>query len=293
MNTYKSYERLVEPARPTSELWRLASSIVLVVVIFLAANVAYFNFLRGTPDWHNLSRELENGSTARSVLWMLASFGGLFAALAIALRVMHRRPISSLFGGFPACVADFWLTLRLAMVLFGIVLILPSPADFAPERAMDFVPWLMLAPMSLAAILFQITTEELVFRGYLQSQLAARFSSPWVWIVLPSVLFAALHYDPSTYGENAILVAAWAGLFGLAAADLTARSGNLGPALALHFANNVSAIMFVSTKDYWDGLALYVVPFGPKDTEFVAAVLPLEGLVILCGWLVARIAIRR
>lgn len=293
MNTYKSYERLVEPARPTSELWRLASSIVLVVVIFLVANVAYFNFLRGTPDWHNLSRELENGSTARSVLWMLASFGGLFAALAIALRVMHRRPISSLFGGFPACFADFWLTLRLAMVLFGIVLILPSPADFTPERAMDFVPWLMLAPMSLAAILFQITTEELVFRGYLQSQLAARFSSPWVWIVLPSVLFAALHYDPSTYGENAILVAAWAGLFGLAAADLTARSGNLGPALALHFANNVSAIMFVSTKDYWDGLALYVVPFGPKDTEFVAAVLPLEGLVILCGWLVARIAIRR
>ncbi len=293
MNTYKSYERLVEPARPTSELWRLASSIVLVVAIFLAANVAYFNFLRGTPDWHNLSRELENGSTARSVLWMLASFGGLFAALAIALRVMHRRPISSLFGGFPACFADFWLTLRLAMVLFGIVLILPSPADFTPERAMDFVPWLMLAPMSLAAILFQITTEELVFRGYLQSQLAARFSSPWVWIVLPSALFAALHYDPSTYGENAILVAAWAGLFGLAAADLTARSGNLGPALALHFANNVSAIMFVSTKDYWDGLALYVVPFGPKDTEFVAAVLPLEGLVILCGWLVARIAIRR
>jgi len=293
MNSYQSYERLVAPARPTSELWRLASSIVLVVVIFLAANVAYFNFLRGTPDWHNLSRELENGSTARSVIWMLASFGGLFAALAIALRVIHRRPITSLLGGFPACLSDFWQTLRPAIVLFGIVLILPSPADFAPERAMDVMPWLMLAPMSLAAILFQITTEELVFRGYLQSQLAARFSSPWVWIVLPSALFAALHYDPSTYGENAILVAAWAGLFGLAAADLTARSGNLGPALALHFANNVSAIMFVSTKDYWDGLALYVVPFGPKDTEFVAAVLPLEGLVILCGWLVARIAIRR
>ncbi len=30
--------------------------------------------------------------------------------------------------------------------------------------------------------------EELVFRGYLQSQLAARFRSPLVWIVLPSLM---------------------------------------------------------------------------------------------------------
>ena len=82
-------------------------------------------------------------------------------------------------------------------------------------------------------------------------------------------------------------------LFGLAAADLTARSGSLGPALALHFANNVSALMLTSMQDHWDGLALYVFPFGPEAVEAIRAMMPVEVLVILCSWLVARIAIRR
>ena len=102
-----------------------------------------------------------------------------------------------------------------------------------------------------------------------------------------------MHYDPLTYGPNAWPLVLWSVGFGLAAADLTARAGNLGPAIALHLANNVSALMITSTQGYWDGLALYVVPFGPEDVDMVRALLPVEALMILCCWLVARIAIRR
>ena len=48
---------------------------------------------------------------------------------------------------------------------------------------------------------------------------------------VPAALFAFGHYLPAEAGNNAIFVAAWAGLFGLLMADVTARAGNLGPAV--------------------------------------------------------------
>ncbi len=53
-----------------------------------------------------------------------------------------------------------------------------------------------------SACLIQTGAEELVFRGYLQQQLAARFASPLIWMVLPALIFGAVHYDPATAGPN-------------------------------------------------------------------------------------------
>jgi DNA-directed RNA polymerase subunit RPC12/RpoP len=39
-------------------------------------------------------------------------------------------------------------------------------------------------------VLIQTGAEEVLFRGYLQQQLAARFASPIAWMVLPSAIFA-------------------------------------------------------------------------------------------------------
>ncbi|MFC3118697.1 type II CAAX prenyl endopeptidase Rce1 family protein [Jhaorihella thermophila] len=64
-----------------------------------------------------------------------------------------------------------------------------------------------------------------------------------MWAVVPSVLFAAGHYVPAEAGPNAPLVAAWAGLFGLLMADLTARAGTLGPAIAVHMFNNITSLL--------------------------------------------------
>ena len=40
----------------------------------------------------------------------------------------------------------------------------------------------------------------------------------------------------------------WAGAFGIAAADLTARCGTLGPAIALHFGNNLCAALIARAR---------------------------------------------
>ena len=76
-------------------------------------------------------------------------------------------------------------------------------------------------------------------------------------------------------------------------ADLTARSGSLGPAIAVHFCNNVSAILVVSLPDDLSGLALYLTPFGMQDTDALAAWLPVDFAMMLVFWLAARLAIRR
>ena len=93
-------------------------------------------------------------------------------------------------------------------------------------------------------------------------------------------------------GDAAWLVVIWAMLFGLAAADLTARSGTLGPAIALHLVNNFSAIALVAPAGYFDGLALATYPFGPNDTAQLLKWMPMDLMILLCSYLAARLALR-
>ncbi|MCR8825312.1 CPBP family intramembrane metalloprotease [Photobacterium sp. TY 1-4] len=158
---------------------------------------------------------------------------------------------------------------------------------------LPFGVWAALLPLSLLAVLVQVSAEELLFRGYIQQQLAARFTSPLVWMVLPSALFALGHYAPETTGGNAIWIAAWAGIFGLLMADLTARTGTLGPAIAVHFINNVIAMLFTAMPDDLSGLALYIMPFALSDEAAIARWLPVDFAIMLTGWLAVRLALRR
>ncbi|WP_338153259.1 CPBP family intramembrane glutamic endopeptidase [Pseudophaeobacter leonis] len=80
---------------------------------------------------------------------------------------------------------------------YGVILVLP-PYDFGAPLVsnLGFWPWLGLLPLSLLAVLVQVSAEEVVFRGYLQQALAARFKSPVIWLVAPSALFGLAHYMP-------------------------------------------------------------------------------------------------
>ena len=90
-----------------------------------------------------------------------------------------------------------------------------------------------------------------------------------------------------------MLIALWAGMFGLLMADLTARAGTLGPAIAVHLANNASALLLVSLPDSLNGLALYVTPIPMSDTELLRIWMPVDFAMFIVFWLAARLAIRR
>lgn len=292
---YAAHEILVAPARRTAALWRLGTGICLTVAAFLMLSVLWSGLLPlifGAEGWSRMMPGVAAATTPAGVLVNLFTFGLLIAALAISLRAVHRRGLPSLVGPLPLAARQFGRALVAVAALYAVVALVPLPDAMEPAPNLAPGTWVMLLPLALAGLFLQVFAEEVAFRGYLQSQLAARFTSPAIWLVVPALAFGLLHFDSATYGPNGWLVMVWATAFGLAAADLTARFGTLGPATALHLVNNFSAILVAAPKGQFDGLALFVFPFSLNDTGVVAAVLPVDILMLFCGWLAIRLALR-
>ena len=285
------FARFLAPARRHPQLWRLGLGLGLILAVNFAAAAAVFALLvRSVPPERLTSETI--GDTPLVMAVLLLSFAGLALGTWAAARLMHRRGLASLIGHGPTALRHFVAGAGLILVVYGAALAVAGPrldlvANLAPGL------WLAWLPVALAGVLLQTGAEELAFRGYLQQQLAARFASPWVWMVLPSVGFGLLHHDPGTMGANTWLVVGLTGVFGLMAADLTARSGTLGLAWGLHFANNCFALLFVAPAGTLSGLALYTAPFGPDDTGLMRWLLLGDLAMLLVIWALCRRALRR
>mmetsp|Transcript_23022 Transcript_23022/g.38984 ORF Transcript_23022/g.38984 Transcript_23022/m.38984 type:complete len:302 (-) Transcript_23022:4610-5515(-) len=293
---YRAHEELVAPARDYPQLWRLALGLVLAAGIFLVLSQVLFGTLFSLMEpetAQRVARGARDGQTAAGMLILLGQLGLLAVAAGLVCVMVHKRGPLTLIGPMGLVVRQF-LAVCMAMVILLVVVSILPPYDFgdAVERNMNAGRWVLLLPFALLAILLQTGAEEVFFRGYLQQQLAARFSSPIIWLAAPAILFGLGHYYPESAGSNATTIALWATVFGLLMADLTARSGTLGPAIAVHFFNNVSAMVLISTPDEMSGLALYVLPFGLADEAQMALWLPVDFGFMLVSWLAARLAIR-
>ncbi len=287
-----SFERFIAPARAKPQLWRLIVGVV-------AAMAIYFAFTRAVViasfDWGlDLFAALEGGGSPLDTLVLLFSFLGMSLGVIVAALVFQHRGLMSLLGPDQFAfrrhfIIAFVVTFALAVVALAVSFLFEVPQPHLPVSV-----WLVWLLPALALVLIQTSAEELVFRGYLQQQLAVRFSSRWVWWVLPSVLFGMLHYEPEVYGANAWLVVADTALFGLVAADVTARTGNLGAAIAIHFVNNAMAFLFVAPIDDLNGLALNVSLVTTSDIAAVRISLMSDFALILIAYLIyLRIMARR
>ncbi|MEM1352911.1 MAG: CPBP family glutamic-type intramembrane protease [Pseudomonadota bacterium] len=293
---YSAHEALTEPARATAQIWRLVIGLILIAGFVLVAgqfiNQTLLMFL-GRANYNALTGVTEVSGQA-SVLFLLLSFGLLTLGVVVALRVAHNRGFLALLGDLTLFRRQFWSVLTVLLVINFAILILPpwtGGVDIEPN--VSFSAWLVILPFALIALFVQVSAEEILFRGYLQQQLAARFRSPLVWLLVPSALFGLGHYSPAMAGENAVILAVWSAVFGLAMADVTARAGTLGPAIAIHLVHNAAAILFVSIQDELSGLALYTVSIDLSDAEAIASLFPVEFMSILISWLGARLALRR
>ena len=295
-SAYSAYERLRAPARPSSALWRLILGLAVLAALFLALSAGWaflHGYILGTTGAGLSLAELQRAGTPRAVLVNLYLFSLLTLALAVTLGVVHRRRLRSLIGPRGPAVAQFFKALFAVALLFAIMAFLPQPGGLTPQPNTTPALWLRYLPAALLGLLIQVSAEEMVFRGYLQSQLAARFSSPLIWLCGPALIFGLLHHDPSSFGPNTWVVIGWAALFGLIAGDLTARAGTLGPSIALHLINNFAAILLTAPKGSFDGLALFVYPFAADDAAMMWRWMPMDLLMLLCSWLAIRLALRR
>jgi uncharacterized protein len=290
-----SFDRFVAPARLRPQLWRLVLGlgvIFLVYVLWMGLMAGVIWAMTGGTGIEAALASIGTGSSPTALILLLLTFAGMALGAFVAVRWLHKRSVASLFGPRRLVLRDF-------AVGFGIFTVLALPGilwflftlDLTRNAAWSV--WLMFLPLAVIGLLIQTGAEEIVFRGYMQQQLAARFASRWVWMVLPSAIFGLVHYAPDQMGDSVWLMVFVTGFFGLIMADLTARSGALGMAWGLHFANNLFAILLFTTGEALDGLALYRLPFAARDTEAILPLLLIDLAGMVLVWALCRYALRR
>ena len=286
--SYKLHENLVNPARQKSGIFRLLLGLVILTLIYLVLLTALLFALKLTMGGVWVSN-LRPGvvTSPGQTLTLLGSFSTMAIAVGAVVLILHHRSPTTLLGGLRPAFDQFCQSIRgFIPYLIIVILLVFSSQDMQPHLAIG--TWLTLLPITLVLLMVQVGAEELVFRGYLQSQLAAINAPTFVWILLPSVAFGLLHYDPTTTGDLAPWIVLWAIFFGVAAADLTARYGTLGPAIAMHFVNNFAAITLMGVKDNLGGLNLYVYPFSISNTSKFTEMLLLETFALGLAYLSIR-----
>ena len=290
--TYKLHERLVAPARNKSEILRLIFGLVTItmlymVMVMLGGHVV--SVIMGDA-WMQAIATSPGLTSPGQMLTILGSFGFMIIAVCLVVILLHHRSPITLLGGFRIATAQFFKAMRNLLPYMALLAAFAFMAeDLQPNLTLGL--WLSILPLTLLFLLIQVSAEELVFRGYLQSQLAALGLHKSIWILLPAILFGLMHYDPIIMGSAAPWVVLWAIFFGVLAADLTARSGTLGPAVAFHFAINFLSIGVVGIGDYLGGLNLYVYPFSITDTSDLITYLPLDTIGMLLAYFSVRLAL--
>lgn len=303
---YAAHNTFIAQALAAPSLRKTILGFALIEIIYSVSVGAFEISLAWLSP--NFSDAMVWGNTWGGMFVQLLAFGVLGVAVMIIAQLINGRPRGHIIVGLigPEIFATSQFLKALAYICITLVGLELLPPYWAPDTIDELRSpshWVLLLPLSLFALLVQTGAEEVFYRGYLQQQFAARFSHPAIWLVVPNLLFAAAHWDTSLplIGNAEYLI--WAFFFGLAASDLTARSGTLGPAIAFHLANNGYAFLFfgeTAAPDSGFALLLFLPSdimssvFGDNDS-FLVMFTPLIAQLglILIMWATARFALRR
>ena len=293
----RGFEAYVAPVHPRAQVWRTVVGFVLIFLLYAlltAAVVVAGWWLSPVADRPFLffAQSLDPPDTPYKTITLLFTFTGMILGVWLAARLLQRRGLRSVFGPGPRVLRDF-VAAALAYGAVLAVFLLGWALVYDAEPNLPAVDWLRLLPVTILLLLYQTGAEELVFRGWLLQSLGARFASPVAWAVIPSLLFGAAHFNPSAFGSVTWVAMGATAVFGLFAADLTARTGSLGAAWGFHFVNNLVALALVAQKGSITGLALYVTPYAMDQGDVSLVTVLLDLGVIVLGWIVVRRVVLR
>lgn len=283
------FEASLSEAKQYPQIWRLGLGMGLVVLLWLgtafvifAVSGAYVSAQRGSLPAMTWLFSLQNPVLADQVLILLATFIGVFLGTLVAAAALHFRGPGSLFGPWDAWRRGFAITLAVMAPIYGGVMAVRFFLD-APAPNLSPNLWLMFLPLTVVLVFVQAGAQELFFRGYLQQQLAARFQARWIWMWIPAAIFAATFAVPGA-GDNWPLVLLAGLTFGLICADLTERTGSLGPAMGFHFGSSLIGMALVSSTETMSGLALFARDIDIGVTGPASLDLTIDIFVMLITW---------
>ena len=282
------------------DIWRIIIGTALVGVLY----VGILFGLAFLGSWFNSDLVTEIFISEQGLGHSLVALAGLFLTfvpvwigLAVVMPLLHRRgPLALLGPTYQVNWWHFWAAVKVVLILvlafemlFQVPALLINLPLYRLHMLLDLPQWaLWLLPM-LLLLFVQIGAEELLFRGYLLQMIRARGGGFWLAIALPSLAFGLLHYEPNTFGQNAFLVVAATTVLGILLRKVTLRTGNLGAALGIHFANNLTVMFLLGMDGNMNGMALFSAEVDLKSSMTSAALI-LQILVMLA---VYRIWTRR
>lgn len=291
MERTEAFDTFIDPAYERNEIWRLLQGLITGTCVFVVLAFVILgagNGLLGLYDVDALIDVLSKGVEPAAMFLILLSFFALMYATFAAAAWHHRDP-GTLFGPRRIVVADF---LRMGLLSIVVLLGVGAGMHYVIQDTLTLQhpvsKWALMMLWAVPLLFVQISAEEVFFRGYLLQQLAARFNSPVIWAVFPSLLFGALHYDPSLDASLALMGVASATIFGLLAVDLTRMTGSLGAAMGYHFVNNFVAMLLVGFEGRLSGLALYLSGFTFDDVEVLRILVAVDLAILFFVWAVAR-----
>jgi len=199
-DSYLPQSVLTGALRGRAQLWRLLAGLVMISAVTWGFMLVLRSIAAGYMSAAWIS-DLPSGNTPGKLLLLLFGFGGVILGVQLTVRFFQMRGLTSVTGPVALFWRQFGRVLLYLLALTAALSLLP-PYDMGepPVQNLPFSRWLALLPLGMAALLVQTGAEEILFRGYIQQSLAARFRSPLVFLLVPSALFALGHYLPAEAG---------------------------------------------------------------------------------------------
>ncbi len=214
----------------------------------------------------------------------LAMVGAVLWPAAIAGTLVHGRSVKSLLvplQPFRWSIVVKCLVLQAALAIVGVLVSLPWVeggvrfAGFRSEHVLLFVP--------LAALtLFQTSSEDVFFKGFLFRQLGAATALWWLAPVLITGAFVWLHIGNPDLDDLLWLVVPYFVLSELFIVYLIMRTGGMEAALAIHWLNNFFIFLFLAeAATQSNELTLFV--FDDDPTTALDDTVGVGGAVVAIG----------
>lgn len=268
------FQRWVDAARGRAEMWRTLTGVVAIIVAWVAmanvvVGVAVSAGLVRPGDLQAMVDEAPRPLTYQDAVVVLgvglATFAGLWVGVWVALKLLHKRSLASLLS-FDGRVKgrQFLVGAGLAVAYLVVGMVLSSLSGGAPQRSgLPVETWLtVLAPL-VVLIFLQSAGEELLFRGYLVQQLAARVNTPLVWGLAPALAFGLAHVTNGRADPQFTAYYVFAAvMLGLVMTATVWRTGGLSAAIGFHVFNNIGAMLVVSLGGATPPVSLFVLSYG-------------------------------
>jgi len=265
-----AFDRYRRSPNEKTTLLRLFGGTLLIVSAWLGVTVAVlfagfyirerFGSLFG-PETLTFSDDLLENFMASRVGFAAAllSFAGIWIGVWIAMRLIHRERPSRLLGNSARISGAGFVNGLIAVLLTSILseLCLYAMQPELVRGPIGLSVWLLFLLPALFLGFVQTSAEELLFRGYLLRGLAYRFRSPWIWAVMPTFAFTALHWNTAAPLTMNIGVFVSIGAFALMLVLLVYATGNLGAAMGAHLGNNATGFLLVSHDNSLASFALF------------------------------------